>query len=162
MAVSRAVLIPEFLKVPVLFITVIGVFVLTNQIEHEAGLVAVTVMGVTLANRDVANMRSIHPFKENVAVILVSGIFILLASSLKWEELTYLQIKLAPMGISLLALLFVVRPATVLISLLGSNIPWNERLFVAWIAPRGIVLVAISGLFRFASRRPWHWRRATS
>jgi NhaP-type Na+/H+ or K+/H+ antiporter len=138
--------VPEFLKVPVLFITVIGVFVLTNQIEHEAGLVAVTVMGVTLANRDVSGMRSIHPFKENVAVILVSGIFILLAASLKWEELTYLQSSWRPWAF-LAALLFLVRPITVLISLLGSDIPWNERLFVAWIAPRGIVLVAISGLF---------------
>lgn len=138
--------IPEYLKVPVLFTTVIGVFVLTNQIEHEAGLVAVTVMGITLANRDVASIRSIHPFKENVAVLLVSGIFILLSSSLKWEELTYLQTSIRPL-LFLLALLFLVRPLTVLISLLGTDVPWNERLFVAWIAPRGIVLVAISGLF---------------
>ena len=138
--------IPEYLKVPVLFTTVIGVFVLTNQIEHEAGLVAVTVMGITLANRDVSSIRSIHPFKENVAVLLVSGIFILLSSSLKWEELTYLQTSIRPL-LFLLALLFLVRPLTVLISLLGTDVPWNERLFVAWIAPRGIVLVAISGLF---------------
>lgn len=138
--------IPEFLKVPVLFIAVIAVFVLTNQIEHEAGLVAVTVMGVTLANRDVSSMRSIHPFKENIAVLLVSGIFILLAASLKWEELTYLQTSWRPWAF-LLVLLFIVRPVTVLISLLRTDIPWNERLFVAWIAPRGIVLVAISGLF---------------
>ncbi len=138
--------IPEYLKVPVLFTVVIAVFVFTNQIEHEAGLVAVTVMGITLANRDVSSIRSIHPFKENVAILLVSGIFILLSSSLKWEELTYLQTSIRPL-LFLLALLFLVRPATVLISLLGTDIPWNERLFVAWIAPRGIVLVAISGLF---------------
>ncbi|WP_108789294.1 cation:proton antiporter domain-containing protein [Erythrobacter sp. Alg231-14] len=138
--------IPEYLKVPVLFTVVIAVFVLTNQIEHEAGLVAVTVMGITLANRDVASIRSIHPFKENVAILLVSGIFILLSSSLKWEELTYLQTSYRPL-LFLLALLFFVRPATVLLSLIGTDVPWNERLFVAWIAPRGIVLVAISGLF---------------
>ncbi|KWV91279.1 sodium:proton antiporter [Erythrobacter sp. YT30] len=142
--------IPEYLKVPVLFTLVIAVFVATNAIEHEAGLVAVTVMGVTLANRDVASIRSIHPFKENVAVLLVSGIFILLASSLKWDELAYLDPR-EDVGqrliAFLLALLFLVRPATVLISLIGTNVPWNERLFVAWIAPRGIVLVAISGLF---------------
>ncbi|MEP0392940.1 MAG: sodium:proton antiporter [Erythrobacter sp.] len=138
--------VPEFLKVPVLFITVISVFVLTNQIEHEVGLVAVTVMGVTLANREVSGMRAIHPFKENIAVLLVSGIFILLAASLRWEELTYLQTSWRPWAF-LAALLLLVRPITVLVSLLGTNIPWNERLFVAWIAPRGIVLVAISGLF---------------
>ena len=138
--------IPEYLKVPVLFTTVIAVFVLTNQIEHEAGLVAVTVMGVALANMDVSSIRSIHPFKENVAVLLVSGIFILLSASLDWGELTYLQTSWRPL-LFLLALLFLVRPATVLITLLGSDVPWNERLFIAWIAPRGIVLVAISGLF---------------
>ena len=138
--------IPEFLKVPVLVTAVIAVFVATNQIEHEAGLVAVTVMGITLANRDVSSMRSIHPFKENIAVLLVSGIFILLASSLKWEDLGYLTTSFRPL-LFLLALLFLVRPITVLISLIGTSVPWNERLFVAWIAPRGIVLVAICGLF---------------
>ncbi|MEL6542763.1 MAG: sodium:proton antiporter [Pseudomonadota bacterium] len=142
--------IPEYLKVPVLFTAVIGVFVLANTIEHELGLVAVTVMGVTLANTGFSSLRSIHPFKENVAVLLVSGIFILLASSLTISDLAYLDPR-ESVGIRfwlfVLALLFFVRPLTVLISLLGSNVPWNERAFIAWIAPRGIVLVAISGLF---------------
>ncbi|MEP2735089.1 MAG: sodium:proton antiporter [Erythrobacter sp.] len=136
--------IPEYLKVPVLLTTVIGVFVISNKIEHEAGLVAVTVMGVALANMHVSSMRSIHPFKENIAVMLVSGIFILLSASLKIEDLAYLNWSF---GLFLVALLFLVRPATILLSLLGSDVPWNERLFLAWIAPRGIVLVAISGLF---------------
>ncbi len=136
--------IPEFLKVPVLFTAVIGVFVLTNKIEHEAGLVAVTVMGVTLANIGAPSLRSIHPFKENIAILLVSGIFILLASSLQVSDLQYLNWRFLAF---LLALLFIVRPLTVLLSMLGTDLPWNERLFVAWIAPRGIVLVAISGLF---------------
>jgi len=142
--------IPEFLKVPVLFTSVIGVFVLANLIEHELGLVAVTVMGVTLANTGFTSLRSIHPFKENIAVLLVSGIFILLASSLTVSDLAYLDPREAVglrFWLFVLALLFLVRPLTVFISLLGSNVPWNERVFIAWIAPRGIVLVAISGLF---------------
>ncbi|MBT8427963.1 MAG: sodium:proton antiporter [Erythrobacter sp.] len=142
--------VPEYLKVPVLLTAVVGVFVISNLIEHEAGLVAVTVMGVALANMNVSSLRSIHPFKENIAVLLVSGIFILLSASLDWEELAYLNPLTSAgfkMMLFLLALLFLVRPATILISLLGSNIPWNERLLLAWIAPRGIVLVAISGLF---------------
>ena len=136
--------IPEYLKVPVLLTSVIVVFVLSNQIEHEAGLVAVTVMGIALANTNITSLRSIHPFKQNIAVLLISGIFILLSASLEFEELAYLNWNF---GLFLLALLFLVRPATILLSLLGSSVPWNERLFLAWIAPRGIVLVAISGLF---------------
>ena len=137
-------LVPEFLKVPVLLVIVIGTFVISNLIEHEAGLMAVTVMGISLANMHVASMRAIHPFKQNVAVLLVSGIFILLAASLDFDQLRQFEWRF---GLFLLALLFVVRPATVLASLAFSGIPWNERLFLAWIAPRGIVLVAISGLF---------------
>ena len=143
-------LVPEFLKVPVLLVAVVGTFVLCNKIEHEAGLVAVTVMGIALANMHVSSLRSIHPFKQNIAVLLVSGIFILLSASLDLNELTYLNPFTAEgfrLYLFLLALLFLVRPATILLSLLGSSVPWNERLFLAWIAPRGIVLVAISGLF---------------
>lgn len=136
--------VPEYLKVPVILTAVIAVFVVSNMIEHEAGLVAVTVMGIALANMNVSSLRSIHPFKENIAILLVSGIFIVLSASLKWEDLAYLNWRF---GAFLVALLFLVRPLTIIISLLGSSIPWNERLFLAWIAPRGIVLVAISGLF---------------
>ena len=137
-------LVPEYLKVPILLVAVVGVFVLCNMIEHEAGLLAVTVMGVALANMHVASLRSIHPFKQNIAVLLVSGIFILLSAGLDLNELRRFEWQF---GLFLLALLFLVRPATILISLLGSKVPWNERLFLAWIAPRGIVLVAVSGLF---------------
>ena len=136
--------VPEYLKVPVLITAVIGVFVTCNSIEHEAGLVAVTVMGVALANMNVSSLRSIHPFKQNIAVLLVAGIFILLSSSVDFAQFRYFEWYF---GAFLLALLFLVRPATILLSLLGSSVPWRERLFLAWIAPRGIVLVAISGLF---------------
>ncbi len=140
--------IPEYLKVPVLLTTVVAVFVLSNKIEHEAGLVAVTVMGIALANMHVSSLRSIHPFKQNIAVLLVSGIFILLSSSLSIDDLAYIDPRINPGFILfLLGLLFVVRPATILLSLAFSSVPWNERLFLAWIAPRGIVLVAICGLF---------------
>jgi NhaP-type Na+/H+ or K+/H+ antiporter len=137
-------LVPEYLKAPVLLVVVVGVFVGCNLIAHEAGLMAVTVMGIALANMPTAGLRSIHHFKQNVAVLLVSGLFILLSASLDVNELAVFEWRF---GAYLLALLFLVRPATVLLSLLGSSVPWNERLFLAWIAPRGIVLVAISGLF---------------
>lgn len=137
-------LVPEYLKVPVLLVIVIGLFVVSNLIEHEAGLMAVTVMGIALANMHVASLRSIHPFKQNIAVLLVSGIFILLSSSLDFSQLRQFEWRF---GLFLLALLFLVRPGTVLLSLAFSSVPWKERLFLAWVAPRGIVLVAISGLF---------------
>lgn len=136
--------VPEFLKAPMLLVAVIGVFVLTNRIEHEAGLVAVTVMGIALANMDVTNLRSIHPFKQNVSVLLVSGIFVVLSASLDLDSLRQFEWRF---GLFLVVLIFLIRPATVLLSLLFTHVPWKERLFLAWIAPRGIVMVAVSGLF---------------
>ena len=137
-------LIPEYLKAPVLLVTVIGTFVLSNLIESETGLLAVTVMGVALANLRLASFRDIQPFKENISVLLVSGVFVLLSASLNLTVLRQFEWRF--LGL-VAALIFVVRPAAVLLSLAFSPIPWRERLFVAWIAPRGIVAVAISGVF---------------
>ena len=136
--------VPEFLKAPVLLVAVIGTFVGSNVIQQETGLLAVTVMGIAMANMGLASLRDFLSFKENMTIILVSGVFVLLSASLDLAVLHRFEWRF---GLFLLALLFLVRPATVLLSLAGSRIPWRERLFVAWIAPRGIVAVAISGLF---------------
>jgi NhaP-type Na+/H+ or K+/H+ antiporter len=136
--------VPEYLKAPVLLVAVIGTFVLSNIIQQETGLLAVTVMGVAVANMRLDSLRDIHPFKENVTVLLISGVFVLLSASLDFEILRLFEWRFFAF---LLALLLLVRPATVLAALAFSKIPWNERLLIAWIAPRGVVAVAISGLF---------------
>jgi NhaP-type Na+/H+ or K+/H+ antiporter len=136
--------VPEYLKAPVLLVAVIGTFVLSNLIQQETGLLAVTVMGIAIANMRLDSLRDIHPFKENVTVLLISGVFVLLSASLDLDVLRHFEWRFIAF---LLALLFLVRPATVLASLAFSKIPWNERLLVAWIAPRGVVAVAVSGLF---------------
>lgn len=146
--------VPEYLKAPILLIVVIGGFVVADIIQHETGLVTVTIMGVVMANRPMFSSQALRRFKEDLAVLLISGVFILLSATLDWEVITSFQTT-SPDPIEgvlrfvgfLVLLLFVVRPLTILISLLFSNVPWNERLFIAWIAPRGIVAVAITGLF---------------
>jgi len=136
--------VPEYLKAPVLLVTVIGAFVLSNIVQQETGLLTVTVMGIALANMRLDSLRDIHPFKENITVLLISGLFVLLSASLDFDVLRQFEWRFLAY---LVALLFLVRPATVLLSLAFSPVPWNERLFIAWIAPRGIVAIAISGLF---------------
>ena len=136
--------VPEYLKAPVLLVAVIATFVVSNLIQQETGLLAVTVMGIALANMRLDSLRDIHPFKENVTVLLISGVFVLLSATLNLGVLERFEWRFLAF---LFALLFLVRPATVLLSLAFTRVPWNERLLVAWIAPRGIVAVAISGLF---------------
>lgn len=136
--------VPEFLKAPVLLITVIAGFVGADLIMHESGLVTVTVMGLVMANRPMFSSRALRRFKEDLTVLLISGVFILLAATLDWETIQKFQGRFL---IFLILLLFVVRPLTVLASLLFTKIPWRERLFIAWIAPRGIVAIAVTSLF---------------
>lgn len=146
--------VPEYLKAPTLLILVIGGFVLADIIQHETGLVTVTIMGVVMANRPMFSSHALRRFKEDLAVLLISGVFIMLSATLDYEVITSFQTT-SPDPIEgiirfigfLFLLLFVVRPLTILISLMFSSVPWNERLFIAWIAPRGIVAVAITGLF---------------
>lgn len=136
--------VPEYLKAPVLLTTVIAVFVLSDLIMHETGLITVTVMGVVMANRETDSSRTLMRFKEDLTVLLVSGVFIILSATLDWEVVKNFQFRFL---FFLLLLLFVVRPLTIMIALLFTRIPFRERLFIAWIAPRGIVAVAVTGLF---------------
>ncbi len=137
-------LVPEYLKAPFLLVVVIGGFVGADLIMHETGLITVTVMGVVLANRTVYSSQALYRFKEDLSVLLISGVFIILSATLDWETLQQFQARFV---IFLVLLLFVVRPLSVMAALLFTGIPWRERLFIAWIAPRGIVAVAITGLF---------------
>ena len=140
----RAGWVPEYLKPPVLLGSVLICFEFANLLQEEGGLLSVTAMGVTMANAKMPSINQLRHFKENIAVLLVSGVFVLLTANLTPETLARLDWRAA---LFVLAMLFVVRPASVLISTIGAGLPLKERLLVGWIAPRGIVAVAVSGLF---------------
>ena len=136
--------VPEYMKVPVLVIVIIAIFAGSNAVLHDSGLLAVTVMGIWMANADLPSYQEIRRFKEHATVLLVSGVFILLAASVDLSQLAALDLW-AVLFVACVILL--VRPTTVLVSLFGSSIPWSERLLVAFTGPRGVVLVAVAGLF---------------
>jgi len=136
--------VPEFLKAPMLLVIVIAAFVIADTVQHESGLITVTVMGVVMANRQTFSSHALRRFKEDLAVLLIAGVFIILSATLDWEVISKLRFEFI---LFLVLLMFVARPLTVLLSLLGTAMSWRERLFIAWIAPRGIVAVAVTGLF---------------
>jgi len=97
-----------------------------------------------LANAKDVNIRHILHFKENLTILLITGLFILLAARIQLSDFMTL-------GWSAL-LLFVVmqlisRPVSIMLSTLRSNLAFKEKLFLAWVAPRGIVAASISSLF---------------
>ena len=142
-AFSRS-LVPEYMKVPMLFVLVLAVFAVSNAALHESGLLAVTVMGLVIANADLPSYTEIYRFKEQATTLLLSGVFILLAANVDLATLDLLSWRSA---LFILAVVLLVRPLTVLVSLIGSPIPMNERVLVALTGPRGVVLLAISGIF---------------
>ncbi|MBN7758120.1 sodium:proton antiporter [Nitratireductor aquimarinus] len=136
--------VPEFLKAPILLAAVLLAYALTNLVLEEAGLLTVTVMGIVLANTRIASLAEMRRFKETITVFLVSGIFILLTASLTIEDFRSLDWRAA---LFVASLLFVVRPLAIMIATTGSGATMPERILTSWIAPRGVVAVAVSGLF---------------
>ncbi len=135
---------PEYLKPPILLALVLFGFEGANLLQEEAGLLTVTAMGVTVANSRIASLDDLRHFKESIATLLVSGVFIVLTANLTVETFAALR----PQDFLLVAMMMlVVRPATILLSTIGAGLDWRERVLVGWIAPRGIVAVAVTSFF---------------
>ena len=135
---------PDYLKAPLTLALVLVVYTVANMVQHEAGLLATTVMGVVLGNMDLPNMDSMRRFKEYITILLVSSVFVLLTADLQPEVLLHLDWHA---GALVLSVLFIVRPMAVFMATAFTDMPWQDRLLVGWIAPRGIVAAAVAGVF---------------
>lgn len=138
--------IPEYLKAPVVLAWVLLIYVLANELGEETGLLAVTAMGITMANTKYAAMVEMRRFKENIAILLVSGVFVILTATLTPEVIQsfYQDWRIFAF---VAAMIFLVRPIAVFIGTAFSGLNWREQLIVSWVAPRGIVAVAVAGFF---------------
>jgi CPA1 family monovalent cation:H+ antiporter len=142
--ILRHHLLPEYLHNVFTLTFVFGLFGLSNYLSHESGLLAVTVMGIWLANMKRVPIDEILNFKESLSVLLISGLFIILASRIDLKQIQALG--WASLGV-FAAIQFFARPIKVWISTIGSDLSWQEKFMVSWIAPRGIVAAAVSALF---------------
>ena len=136
--------VPEHLKPPILMVLVLMVFWLGNAFQHEAGLLAVTAMGVVLGNLPLGERAELQRFKENLTIILLSVLFIVIPSQLSLDQLALIDL---PTVLFILVVLFVLRPASILLATIGAPIRSQDRWLLAWIAPRGIVAAATAGIF---------------
>ena len=135
--------LPEVLKTPALLALALGVDATANLVMDDAGLVAATVFGVTLANLHVPGTAELRRFKEALVVLIVSALFITLTADLDRGTLARLSWPIAALT---LAMLVVVRPLTILLATARSGLTVPERLLTGWIAPRGIVAAAVAGI----------------
>jgi NhaP-type Na+/H+ or K+/H+ antiporter len=136
--------LPEYLHNVATLGVVFIVFALSNHLQHESGLLTVTVLGIWLANMKGVPVEEILDFKESLSVLLITVLFIVLAARLN----VHLLMSLGWRAIFVfLAIQFLARPLSVMIASMRSSLTWPERHLLAWIAPRGIVAAAISALF---------------
>ena len=142
--VLRQHLLPQRLHSFGTLMIMLGLFTASNALFHESGLLTVTVMGAWLANMRGVPTRPIIEFKETLSVLLISGLFILLAARLTVDQLAMLG---WPAWAFLGFLLIIVRPLAVWLCTLGSRLEWREKALLAFISPRGIVAAAVASLF---------------
>ena len=138
-------LIPHYLLNVVALSAVLLVFVLSEIFAHESGLLAVVVMGMVLGNGNLANLKELLYFKESLSVLLISILFILLSANINIEDLFLLYTWKT--GVLFIAVVFIIRPIAVFASTRNSNLKLNEKLFISWVGPRGIVAAGIASLF---------------
>ena len=147
--ILRRRMVPDFLRNAVTLMVVVIAFVVANVLQHESGLLATTLMGIALANQPYVSVQRIIEFKENLQVLLIGSLFVLLSARLELSALSYINLEVL---IFLGILVVLVRPLAVFVSSMGSNLDWEEKTFLSWLAPRGIVAAAVASLFAYQLR----------
>jgi NhaP-type Na+/H+ or K+/H+ antiporter len=121
-----------------------GLFAIAQMIRSESGVMTTVVAGAVFANSSVPDERLLRHFKGQLTILSVSVLFILLAADLSiasvfalgWGSLC-----------TVLVLMFVVRPINILLCTWNSSLNWRQKLFLSWVAPRGIVCASVASLF---------------
>ncbi|WP_299810297.1 sodium:proton antiporter [uncultured Shewanella sp.] len=142
--ILRNNLLPHYLRNTAVLTLMLAVFVGSNLLQEEAGLLSVTVMGIWLANMKGVDIADILEFKETLTVLLISALFILLAARLNADAL----LNLGWEGLALLAVVMLIaRPLSIWCCGVGTSLSKGDKWFLSWVAPRGIVAAAVSSLF---------------
>jgi NhaP-type Na+/H+ or K+/H+ antiporter len=143
-AVLRRHWIPNDLRNPAVLGAVLLTSALASHFSSEAGLMAAVVQGVVMANTGLRELERLRQFKEEITVLLLSFMFVLLAAGLRLDAVRALGWQ----ALGVVAILtWVARPLAVFACTIGSGLNLQQRLFVAWICPRGVVAAAVAGLF---------------
>ncbi len=138
--------VPHYLLNVFTLALVLGVFVFSDILAKESGLLSVVVMGTVLGNLDVPQLKEILSFKESISVLLISILFILLAANIDIEDLQLIVHDWRGLGLFCFIAL-ILRPLGVFISTQNSELNFREKLFISWVGPRGIVAAGIASLF---------------
>lgn len=122
----------------------LAIYQISNAVTPESGIMAAIAAGAVVGNAGARSFREIREFKEQLTVMLIGMLFVLLAANVRVADVVALG---RPGLFVVLALMFVVRPLNVAVCTAGSGLNLREKLFLSWVAPRGIVAAAVASLF---------------
>jgi len=143
-ALKRSHFLSSELKNLTVLATLWGLFGLSETIRSESGLMTTVVIGLVLEASDTPELISLKRFKGQLTILAISVLFILLVADLSLASIGALGWG----GLfTVLTLMWVVRPLNVFICTWQSNLNWRQKLFMAWVGPRGIVSASIASLF---------------
>jgi len=110
----------------------------------ESGLPASVAAGFIVGKREVIDKERLDNLIGELAQLAITVLFPLLAADVSWGELS-------PLGwggvVCVFMLMLIVRPISIWIATIGGELNLKEKIFLAWLAPRGIVTAAVASLF---------------
>jgi NhaP-type Na+/H+ or K+/H+ antiporter/mannitol/fructose-specific phosphotransferase system IIA component (Ntr-type) len=122
----------------------LAVFTLSDMVLAESGLLAVTVAGFLVGHLARQHIEGLKTYKAELIELLIGLLFVLLAARLDLSSFTRHG---NLMLIAIFIVMFIVRPINIFVSAYGSKLTLKEKLFLCWIAPRGIVAASMASLF---------------
>ena len=137
-------LVPEAMENMFVLSAVLALYHASDAFQPESGLAAVTVAGIVVGNTPSVVHRELAEFKEQLTLLFIGMLFVLLAADVRFASVRDLGLR----GLLVVAaLMLVVRPVGVAICTAGSKLAHRERIFLGWMAPRGIVAAAVASFF---------------
>lgn len=132
----------------IVLIGAIATYGIAEELAAEAGIAAVATAGILLGNVDMPYEDEIAAFKGDITLIVLSFVFISLATLLSFEDLLSLGLG----GLLVVAVVVVIRPVAVLLCTYGERFLFREQLFMSAVGPRGIIPASVTTLFALELR----------
>ncbi|MDO9518302.1 MAG: cation:proton antiporter, partial [Methanosarcinaceae archaeon] len=123
---------------------VIATFVIAESFGNESGILAVALFGIIMGTSKTPYQQAIKDFKSDLVFMMLSMIFIFLAAMLKFDDI----VQIGAAGFAVVILLIVlIRPIAVFASTIGARISTEEKLFISFVGPRGVVPASVAMYF---------------
>ncbi len=124
-------------------------FGVSDYILHESGILTVVVAGLVIGWANPPRLKHIQQFKSELTELAIALVFVLLAANLELKNFLEMGWKVF---IVLGGVLFVIRPVSIMLCSYRTSLSFNEKLFLSWIAPRGVIAGSMASLFALELR----------